>query len=312
MSFLEDGHARVESAEFREECSAFIDRVIERLESTGVADTLLQEEWAAIRQADDEEARFCEVSAGLGWDPYDLTEDQILHIPRLDEELGGLLDEAIPAMPQSGWAPIKDAVNSAKSHVLRLENISPFLNQFGKVAEWPGEATPLLEGYAWAQRLRQALDLDGAPIRSMGQLANAIGESGDALERALRPVKALSEARLIDGVVAWNVDHSPGFALSVVPASAKRFHFCRALAEAVTSPGTDSLITRAHSERQQRNRAFAAEFLAPSSGLRLRVSRSVVDSDDIDELATEFGVSSLLVERQIKNHRIAHVWDRTI
>ena len=75
------------------------------------------------------------------------------------------------------------------------------------------------------------------------------------------------------------------------------------------SPGTDTLITKAHSERQQRNRAFAAEFLAPESGLRQRVTRPVVDGDDIDELAAAFGVSSLVVAHQIQNHGIAEVWD---
>ena len=87
-----------------------------------------------------------------------------------------------------------------------------------------------------------------------------------------------------------------------------RFHFCRALAEVLTPPGTDRLLTRAHSERQQRNRAFAAEFLAPSHALKKRVSLPVVDAEDIDELAVEFGVSSLLIVHQVVNHRIARVF----
>ena len=45
----------------------------------------------------------------------------------------------------------------------------------------------------------------------------------------------------------------------------------------------------------------------PQSG-RAVESRRVEDSDDIDELATEFGVSSLVIEHQIKNHRIARIW----
>ena len=56
------------------------------------------------------------------------------------------------------------------------------------------------------------------------------------------------------------------------------------------------------------NRAFAAEFLAPSSALRSRLARPVVDGDDMDELAAEFGVSSLVIEHQVRNHRIARVW----
>ena len=60
----------------------------------------------------------------------------------------------------------------------------------------------------------------------------------------------------------------------------------------MVAPGTATLLTRAYSERQQRNRAFAAEFLAPSAGLRQRITRRIVDGDEIDELAAAFGVSS--------------------
>ena len=89
---------------------------------------------------------------------------------------------------------------------------------------------------------------------------------------------------------------------------AAQFHLCRALTEVLTAPSTDTLLTRAHSERQQRNRAFAAEFLAPSTGLQRRLNgRRVVDGDDIDDLAGTFGVSSLVVEHQIRNHQLAKI-----
>ena len=105
-------------------------------------------------------------------------------------------------------------------------------------------------------------------------------------------------------------DRHPAFAFREFSrGETQRFHFCRALAEALASPGTETLLTRAYSERQQRNRAFAAEFLAPSSGLRQRVSRPVVDGDDLDELAAAFGVSSWIVAHQIRNHRVAEFRD---
>lgn len=46
---------------------------------------------------------------------------------------------------------------------------------------------------------------------------------------------------------------------------------------------------------------------APSSGLRRRVSRPVLDGDDGDELAVAFGVSPLVIQHQVENHRIARV-----
>ena len=69
---LDEGEALVDSAEFRETCSDLVDRVVSRLADCGIEDTLLQQEWAAVRTADEEEADFCRVAAGLGWDPYAL------------------------------------------------------------------------------------------------------------------------------------------------------------------------------------------------------------------------------------------------
>ena len=109
------------------------------------------------------------------------------------------------------------------------------------------------------------------------------------------------------GLQPWKDDQSPAFGFRQLGEHSKRFHFCRALAEALVSPNTNTLLTRANSERQQRNRTFAAEFLAPSSGLQERISGQTVDGDQIDELADEFGVSSLVIEHQVQNHRIARV-----
>ena len=112
---------------------------------------------------------------------------------------------------------------------------------------------------------------------------------------------------MVDGVVTRNANENPAFAFRHRGEAGRRFHFCRALAEVWKSPGSDALLTRAHSECQQRHRAFAAEFLAPSSGLRSRLSGPVVDGEDIDGSAVEFGVSSQAIEHQIANHRMARV-----
>ena len=175
----------------------------------------------------------------------------------------------------------------------------------------PGAGTgldPWNAGYALAQRLRRKLDLDSEPLPTLRSLADAIGEDLKSLRKVTRPVSFFTETPLVDGVVTRNADENPAFAFRHQGEEAKRFHFCRALAEVLTSPGSDALLTRAHSERQQRNRAFAAEFLAPSSGLRTRVFGPVVDGEDIDELAVKFGVSSQVIEHQIANHRIARIW----
>jgi Zn-dependent peptidase ImmA (M78 family) len=55
------------------------------------------------------------------------------------------------------------------------------------------------------------------------------------------------------------------------------------------------------------SRAFAAEFLAPKEMLRQDLSGSWVTEEEIDDLATEYGVSPFVIRHQVENHNLAHV-----
>lgn len=149
--------------------------------------------------------------------------------------------------------------------------------------------------------------LDGAPLPSTAELGKALGEDGDALAAVIGPMD-LAATHLVDGVVTSDEDGVPGFALRAHREEARRFHFCRGLSEVLVAPGADALLTRAGSDRQALGRAFAAEFLAPSEGLRSKApQRPVLDEDDVGELAAEFGVSAFVVKHQLENHRIAMI-----
>ena len=69
VEFIEQGGEWVDSGEFQETCSDFISQVIGRLAHFGIEDTFLQREWDAIQSADEDEAKFCETAAGIGWGP---------------------------------------------------------------------------------------------------------------------------------------------------------------------------------------------------------------------------------------------------
>lgn len=313
IEFLAGGEAWLDSGEVRAACADFIDRVIRRLLSLGVEGTLLQEEWAAIQAADADEIEFCSTAARLGWDPYDVDDRQRSLVMELPGKLrGAALEEATAAFSAQNLmrecAAVTDALGLAKANGLLWERLGSIDREM-LLAEPARAPTPWAAGYRLAQELRRNLDLGAAPLPSMARIAEAIGEEPALLAGVTAPVD-LGEAALVDGVITRDDDRHPAFAFrGFSRGETRRFHFCRALAEALASPGMETLLTRAYSERQQRNRAFAAEFLAPSSSLRQRVSRSVVDVDDIDELAAAFGVSSWLIAHQIRNHRVAEVRD---
>ena len=310
VEFLNHGHASVDGLEFRHACSELIDSVIRRLASSGIEDTLLQQEWDAIQatEVEEEELEFCQTAAGLGWDPYDLLDSERDEIFQLAHELGAFVGEAVQALNASSLraqsSAIVSAIEDAGKNGLPLDSLRSFHVDQGDDLR---NALPWRVGYGWARRLRQKLDVGGRPLATMKKLAAAIGEDEVQVDEAAQSVETLNKAPLVDGLIAVNADETASFAIRPAGEHGRRFSFCRALAEFLASPHTGSLITKSHSERQQRNRAFAAEFLAPSKGLREKVSRSVVYGEEIDELAEEYGVSWLVIKHQIENHGIAQL-----
>jgi hypothetical protein len=112
--------------------------------------------------------------------------------------------------------------------------------------------------------------------------------------------------RIFNGIVNIREDDCFDFYIPMKRVESVRFAFCRGLCEYLFLSGPNpALLTAAESERQSRNRAFAAELLAPADGIRKHLQDSVVTEEDVDELATHFVVSTYVIQHQIKNHRLA-------
>lgn len=307
LDYQDENQVWVDRNEFRESCADFVDLVVRRLVSCGIEGTFLQEEWASVQAADQDESLFCEVAAGLGWDPYALSDSQREAVLRLEQVLDdSVLDEAIAVLDvdylEAETAAIAAALEPGRGTRLPLEHV----RAVGQTTVRTG-GSPWQAGYALARNLRQGLGLDDEPLPTMETLGEALRENPASLIKATR-ARDLGAADLVNGVVTTGEDGLPAFALRRGPASSRRFHFCRGLAEVLTSPGSPALLTRAGSDRQQRNRAFAAEFLAPAAALRARVPRPILDEESVDELAAEFGVSSWLIAHQLENHQVARIW----
>ena len=177
VEFLGQGEVWIDTDELRETCTDFIDGVSRRLVCLGVDGTLLQEEWAAIQTADDDESRFCAVAATLGWDPYDVNDEKRSKVLLLAEKLGDLLDEAAPALDAShldeGYIAVQGAITHAKAQnglalgcmrSLRGESLD-----CGSANERPWRA-----GWNLAARLRQDLGVDGEPLPTTARLAEVL------------------------------------------------------------------------------------------------------------------------------------------
>lgn len=307
LEFRNSGSAVVDRDEFLRDCSELIETVAHRLTAFDITSTYLQAEWATIGSTDADELAFCATAAGLGRDPYDVDDETEHLILRVGEMLGNLREEALPAIdgasPLEACSALQDAMAAARPNEVHL---SPQLLRVG--GQRGGGMRPWSEGYELARRLRHSLGMNGELIADTATLAQALGHESTTLERIIQPVAPLRALSLIDGVVQRRSHDTASFGLRAFGETGRRFQFCRALAETLTTD-TDALVTKASTERQQRNRAFAAEFLAPSSSLRERISDQLIDRDQVTDLAEEFGVSTYVVEHQISNHRIAELVD---
>lgn len=311
IEFLNEGEAWIDLDEFRECCRELVDRVVRRLLALGIEGTFLQEEWTGVQAADHDEAVFCKAAAGLGLDPYALDDEARASVMRLEEALDkDWFGEAIAVLDAerldaqvASIAAVLEAGRSNGISLERLRSIDPLAA--GRGAEQRVDR-PWASGYALARHVRQELDLNGTPLPATPDLATALGEEPQALAGTMRATD-FGVADLVNGVVTQDENGRPAIAVRSGHESARRFQFCRGLAEVLAAPDTDALLTQARSDRQQRSRAFAAEFLAPSAALRARVSRSTLNEDAVDELAAEFGVSSMLIAHQVQNHGIAQI-----
>jgi hypothetical protein len=108
---------------------------------------------------------------------------------------------------------------------------------------------------------------------------------------------------MCDAVAASSEDDR----LGVVPlrsgTAARRFAAARCIGDWIAQPAGEyaALLTGASTFRQQRSRAFAAEFLAPAAAIRARLVAGDVDSEDLAAVAVDLHVSEWVVRHQVDN-----------
>ncbi|MGO8679194.1 MAG: ImmA/IrrE family metallo-endopeptidase [Limisphaerales bacterium] len=302
VRFLDEGFALLDRNAVVSEIRTFVGKVVARLESQGVSRTRLTEEWTAIRETSGAEREFCETAGALGLDPYDLEDklaDEILSIAK-----------SIPVEIKREFFLAADSTRLGQQArwisrcLRRLGDCKAKTRYAGKKGLYrtpPQSSTPWQSGYHLARRFRAEFRV-GNPTKPVG-----IDKLG-GLKHGELPVIWVGEECQLDGVARLATEFGPQVATSKNRESSKTYLLARALCEYLCGDSAESaLLTRISSDRQKRNRAFAAELLAPAEGIRKLLSGSRIPREEISEVAAHLGVSDWLVEHQVRNHRIATV-----
>lgn len=304
LTFVNSGTLSVSTESVGEALSNFVSRVVARLDSENIAGTPLQEEWDAIQLINPDERAFCLAAAALGEDPFAIereARDEVLRsasvIPR---ELFG---EFISATELLRLRESTNSLEAILDQVATSPHSLPSLAVLRKqLISDSCAATPWEEGYKSARALRGFVGLNGHLLADDASLAKALSTDEASFSRAvLAPRMSIWG---VDAVVGSASDSNPVFVTAKSRGDSRRFALCRALYESIKGAEA-ALISRARSDRQQANRAFAAELLAPAELLRNRITHDRIEDEQIGDLAEEFGVSSKVIEHQIENHQLA-------
>ena len=297
VAFLQEGSLVVEREELEAEFRKLIDAVLNRLQAdaeTAVAAEDLSRNWSAINNLDDRELEFSRAAALFGVDPFDVED----HVAELIIGFWNGTDASVR----------EDALAVARG--LELTSITNWLEDARRTVqagqrsgEWPrirqGLQLPTLgpEPWTWGYETARAV-------------REGIGANGCSIDLDNGPLAIPYESREVPtarlhGLVGAD---TPQCVVARRRQTGTRFLQARALGDFLGRPTAEfGLLSSVATDSQARARAFAAEFLAPSASLDSRISTQRVDSEQIDDLAHEFLVSSEVIRRQIQNHRIAEI-----
>ncbi len=304
--FIDTGWCRVPVATFSEVLREFVEVVLERLDRIESEDVnRLRAAWVVILAQDGagDEPSLCGDLAALGIHPYS---------PEADDDALRAALSAMPRFPSIVRQDLLDATSSERiqtdiNTVAQLWTLARAGD--GEAGPWrgvtdipqTGEQRAHEVGYLRARQVRRHLRL-GA-VRPVDDLATQIRQQFGPFTTRTTAAAPGSDRR-IDALVTHDSQKESRWIVGEPRShTAARFRLGRALHQWLFSPQTARLLTRAQSGWEQRaSRAFAAELLAPASGIRAELEQA--DDGAIAKVARTFDVDDAVIVLQMENHGI--------
>ena len=270
-----------------------LERVSGHPEANAVAEGL-NRAWNAVNDLDADEREFSRAAALLGIDPFDVPD----HVA---DDLLAFWERADPALREDALAIAGE--NSLRRVADWLDETLDTLAEEERPNEWsavrrelppPAGDQPWERGHALARAARDRIGVNGGRFDFAPEGPLAIPHR-----------EAQPPSTRIHGIVGAE---TPACRTAPRGESGTRFLVARALGDYLGRPAQGpGLLSSLTTERQAQSRAFAAEFLAPVESLRRRIPDDGLEGERIDDLGREFGVSSELIRRQIRNHDLAAI-----
>jgi hypothetical protein len=246
-------------------------------------------------RADPDIAAWRRLEARLGYDPDEAPEDLINALSSMEDRLGEqAVEEAAMAAPGA-------RAQHALEQVVAASNESQLLADFSvaeavDLSSFPKLSRPWELGEAAAQKVREAIGIPEGPI--LGRpFADILKVEWETIKSAPATARNLDfAARLLQRGT------SERLALQMSKAVDRRFELSRMIGDAIwTKNEPFGVISRANSERQRFQRAFAQSLLCPFASLHRRVDLSNPTEEQIKLAAKHFHVRPSVVQTLLVN-----------
>ncbi|MFY3457767.1 hypothetical protein ACOTJD_13980 [Achromobacter xylosoxidans] len=265
----------------------------------------LNDQWLRIDQSrkDGGEAKYCRLAGLLGEDPYEPGEELYDTIVRTVELLGEDMATEMCATSQVSDVVERSAWLHEQSEILINRSKAAAQYSFGLKDELQGEPLgrqPWERGYSAARKVRQLLGVSSEQAlderQSVSKLLFDLDE--DAIDR-------VPGLEVVSGARGALFTDASGLRLSLDPQRGRlgtKFQTAATFSDFVFSTeAVISVATRSATDRQKRNRAFAAELLAPVSGIREHWLVGQPLRKNVEHVAEQFNVNKDMVHYQVVN-----------
>ncbi len=298
VRYVTSGQAFLSTVQLRQSLEGVVEATLARLDEVGVSDTPLHKEWAALKNLDEEEAEFCQACGRLGLDPFldgpEFADQIAAAFEQLDTaNRDDFFDTVEPNNLHPGLEWVRASLDQAQSAVEGRAGNDLFrpLDRrilFDLPTTPTGDEPPWAVGYRQAVNVRAALDMPATRPLQPTEFPVVILEGLPAPDSGLQGVTVPAN-HVATLVLGWHA--SP---------PSRLFAVARGTWALLTNAGPATLITTAHSYRQQVSRAFAAELLAPAEGIKA-ITGGRRQHIWPATIADHFGVNEIVITHQLEN-----------
>jgi len=286
------GLVTVSGTKFVDGLDAFFDQVIGAC-ARAVDGEALEELVGTLRaeRAEPETAAWRRIEARLGYDPDTVPQEIMRVLGKLEKRVGeSALDEAAAAAPgRDAGRHLANAVDAAKSSKIVVDlGIARQVatNDFDTASNTP----PWELGREAARRVREFACFGNQPVRGKA-FSDLLKVTRDDLQHRGTARDLPYSARLREHGERQRI------ALQSVHQRDRRFELSCALGDEIWEQADFGVISKAKTDRQKFQRAFAQNLLVPFSDLSKRLDLDNPTAQQIDEAAVHYHVNRNVIRR---------------